>query len=62
MGRGNGFGNSLAVQWLGFRAFTAEGAVSIPGQGTKIPPKKKKNGKEEWLHGKEMTGVQSCRN
>ena len=26
-------GNSLVVQWLGQRAFTAEGA----GQGTKIP-------------------------
>ena len=25
------------VQWLGLRAFTAEGAGSIPGQGTKIP-------------------------
>ena len=30
------FGNSLAVQWLGLHAFTAEGAGSIPGQGTKI--------------------------
>ena len=30
-------GNSLAVQWLGLRAFTAKGWVSIPGQGTKIP-------------------------
>ena len=30
-------GNSLAVQWLGLRAFTAEGLGSIPGQGTKIP-------------------------
>ena len=30
------FGNSLAVQWLGFRAFTVEGAGSIPGLGTKI--------------------------
>ena len=29
--------NSLAVQWLGHGAFTAEGAGSIPGQGTKIP-------------------------
>ena len=28
--------NSLAVQWLGFCAFTAKGAVSIPGWGTKI--------------------------
>ena len=25
------------VQWLGFRALTAEGLGSIPGQGTKIP-------------------------
>ena len=25
------------VQWLGFCAFTAEGAGSIPGRGTKIP-------------------------
>ena len=31
-------GNSLAVQWLGLGAFTAEGAGSIPGRGTKIPP------------------------
>ena len=30
-------GNSLVVQWLGFRALTAEGLDSIPGQGTKIP-------------------------
>ena len=29
--------NSLAVQWLGLRAFTAEGPDSIPGRGTKIP-------------------------
>ena len=29
-------GNFLAVQWLGLRAFTAEGQDSIPGQGTKI--------------------------
>ena len=28
-------GNSLAVQWLGLHAFTAEGAP-IPDQGTKI--------------------------
>ena len=33
----NWYGNSLAVQWLGPRAFTAEGLGSIPGQGTKIP-------------------------
>ena len=28
--------NSLAVQWLGLGAFTAEGLGSIPGRGTKI--------------------------
>ena len=30
-------GTSLAVQWLGLRALTAEGLGSIPGRGTKIP-------------------------
>ena len=30
-------GHSLMAQWSGLRAFTAEGAVSIPGQGAKIP-------------------------
>ena len=30
-------GTSLAVQGLGFSAFTAEGAGSVPGCGTKIP-------------------------
>ena len=30
-------GNSLVVQWLGFRASTAGGMGSVPGQGTKIP-------------------------
>ena len=30
-------GNSLAVQWLGFGAFTAVGPGLIPGRGTKIP-------------------------
>ena len=29
-------GISLAVQWLGLRAFPAEGLGSIPGQGTKF--------------------------
>ena len=29
-------GNFLAVQWLGFHAFTDEGPSSIPSQGTKI--------------------------
>ena len=54
-------GNSLAVQWLGLPAFTAEGAGSIPGQGTKVPaslagqPKKKKKSKKERLHKKIMS-------
>ena len=30
-------GSSLVVQWLGVCSFTAEGAHSIPGLGTKIP-------------------------
>ena len=29
-------GNSLAVQWLGLCAFTAEGPGSVPGQETRI--------------------------
>ena len=47
-----GHGASLAVQWLGLGAFTAEGPGSIPGWGAKIPQavqrgqfKKKKNSK-----------------
>ena len=32
-----GKGNSLAVQWLGLRAFTVKGPGSIPGEGTEIP-------------------------
>ena len=43
--------NSLAVQWLGVHALTAEGPGSIPSRGTKISEavwrrqkkKKKKN-------------------
>ena len=31
------FGTSLAVQWLGHLAFTAEAAGSIPGWETEIP-------------------------
>ena len=42
-------GTSLAVQWLGFSAFIAEGTGSVPGWGTKIPhaawPKAKKKSK-----------------
>ena len=34
--RYNAVGNSLAVQWLGFCTFTAEGMGSIPGRGTKV--------------------------
>ena len=30
-------GTSLAIQWLGFCAFTAEGPRLIPRWGTKIP-------------------------
>ena len=30
-------GNSMVVQQLRLRAFTAEGSGSIPGRGTKIP-------------------------
>ena len=30
------WGNSLGVQWLGFRAFTVGGMGSIPGWGIKI--------------------------
>ena len=30
-------GNSLVVQWLGHRAFTAGVRDSIAGEGTKIP-------------------------
>ena len=50
-------GNSLAVQWLGLRAPTAEGVGLIPGQGTKIPQatrrgqKKKKKKKRSTIHG-----------
>ena len=35
--KGSTLGNSLAVQWLGLHALTAEGPGSIPGWGTKIP-------------------------
>ena len=39
-------GNSLAGQWLGHRALTAEGTGSIPGQGTKILQAAWKEGRE----------------
>ena len=32
--KNNQTGNSLACQWLGLRALTAEGPGSIPGWGT----------------------------
>ena len=39
------YGNSVGVQWLGHRAFTAESVGSIPVWGTKtlqvVQPKKK---------------------
>ena len=47
-------GNSLVVQWLGLRAFTAEGPGSIPERGTNptghvVQPKKEKNVVCEYL-------------
>ena len=36
MGLRTDSGDFPGVQWLGFSAFTAEGAGSIPGQRTKI--------------------------
>ena len=39
-------GNSLAVQWFGLRAFTAEGPGSIPGWGTNIPQERKEGRRE----------------
>ena len=44
-------GYSLAVQWLGFRAFTAEGLGSVPGRGTKMP--------QASLHGQEEKKIWS---
>jgi len=40
-----GWGNSLVVQWLELRAFTAEGAGTIPGWGTNIQQTMHKTGK-----------------
>ena len=35
--KGKGLGNSLAIQWLGFCAFSAKGPRSGPGLRAKIP-------------------------
>ena len=40
-------GSSLVVQWLELHTFTAEGAGSIPGWGTKIPQARKTKNKNE---------------
>ena len=52
----------MAVQWLGFCAFTAEGAVSTPGLGTKIlqamwisQKEKKKNAYRRLTQNQEQT-------
>ena len=51
-------GNSLEIQWLGFRASTTEGSGLIPGWGTKIPqavaasPKNKTKQNKQLLHGR----------
>ena len=57
-------GNSLVVQWLGLRAFTAEGPGSIPDRGTKIlqatqcsqKKRKKKENRQEGSGGKMARG------
>ena len=46
--------NTLAVQWLGLHAFTAEGAGSIPGQRTKIPQATQRGKKKESLKMRKM--------
>ena len=40
-------GNSLAVEWLGLHAFTAEGVGSIPGWGIRIPQATQRGQKEK---------------
>ena len=45
-------GNFLAVQWLGFHAFTAEGLGSIPDWGTKIPTSRTAKKKKKKQHDK----------
>ena len=54
--KGGALGISLSVQWLGLRAFTAEGTGSIPGRGTRFlqaaqrgQKKKKKGGALDWV-------------
>ena len=51
-------GNSLAVQWLGLFAPTAEGPGSIPGWGTKIPKASQKKKKKELMA--DLNGLCAC--
>ena len=59
--------NSLVVQWLGLCTLIADGPVSIPGQGTKIPiphaaqcgKKKKKKKLFERVNRSQIDGGQS---
>ena len=46
---------SLVAQWLGLGAFTAVAPGSIPGQGTKIPPARKRQGVGGRLHSSNHT-------
>ena len=53
------------VQWLGLRAFTAEGPGLTPSQGTKIPQdvwrsQKKKNVRTETKSWYKIKGIQKC--
>ena len=46
-----GLGKSLLVQWLGLHVLPAEGPVSVPGWGTKIPQTEQwgqKRNKKNW--------------
>ena len=45
----NSIGNSLAVQWLGLCALTAEGPGSIPGRGTKNPQAERRGQKKNFF-------------
>ena len=50
-------GNSLMVQWLGFRPSTAGGTGLIPGGGTKIPHAKWHGQKKEKGKRKEIDQI-----